>query len=235
MTEFNYVGNELEIFKHAKNWKSYYKSVITPFLGERVLEVGAGIGATTVILCNESIKEWVCLEPDITLKNVIDERIQAHTLPTNCRTSLGTVQSLRKDETFDTILYIDVVEHIEKDRSELNDASEHLNPGGSLIVLSPAHQWLFTPFDQAIGHYRRYSKESLLALSPAKCKLEKFVYLDSVGMFLSLANRLLLQQSMPTVNQIKFWDGWIVPISKIIDPILRFSIGKSVLGIWIRK
>ena len=235
MTEFNYVGNELEIFKHAKNWKTYYKSVITPFLGERILEVGAGIGATTVILHNESIKEWVCLEPDINLKNVIDERIQAHTLPPNCKTRLGTVQSLKKDETFDTILYIDVVEHIEQDGFELNDASEHLNPGGSLIVLSPAHQWLFTPFDQAIGHYRRYSKESLLALSPVKCKLEKLVYLDSVGMFLSLANRLLLQQSMPTVNQIKFWDSWIVPISKKIDAMLRFSVGKSVLGIWVRK
>ena len=235
MTEFSYIGSELEIFAQAKQWKSYYKSIISPFIGEQVLEVGAGIGATTAILCDGGSKKWVCLEPDPQLKSVMDQSIQDGNLPVICNTCLGTIQSMEKEEKFDTILYIDVIEHIENDGLELDCAAKHLNPNGVLIVLSPAHEWLFTPFDQAIGHYRRYSKKTLSAITPENCRLEKMLYLDSAGILLSTANRLLLRQNMPTSKQIKFWDQRIVPISKILDPMLNFSLGKSIVGIWRRS
>ena len=57
-------------------------------------------------------------------------------------------------------------------------------------------------------------------------------YLDAVGMAASLANRLLLRASMPTDGQIKFWDRMLVPVSRVIDPVLARSIGKSVVAIW---
>ena len=234
MTEFSYIGSELEIFAHAKNWKSYYKSLISPFLGEQVLEVGAGIGATTAILCEHTSKKWVCLEPDPNLKGVIDQNIENGSLPAVCESQLGTVASLNNNDLFSSILYIDVVEHIENDEVELEQAALHLKPGGALIVLSPAHNWLFTPFDQKIGHYRRYSKKSLSAITPKNCKLENLYYLDSAGMLLSLGNRVLLRQSMPNIKQILFWDQKIVPLSKILDPLFNYSLGKSILAIWKR-
>ena len=232
MSSFAYIGSELELFAQAKNWKAYYKSIISPYFGEQVLEVGAGIGATTEALCSGNSKRWVCLEPDDSLLKIMDKSIQSGSLPANCSTRLGTIQSLEKHELFDTILYIDVLEHIKNDDIELENAAEHLRPNGSLIVLSPAHQWLFTPFDRAIGHYRRYSKKTLTALTPKNCVLEKIVYLDSAGTLLSTANRILLRQSMPTRSQILFWDQRIVPISKQLDRILNFSLGKSIVGIW---
>lgn len=72
-----------------------------------------------------------------------------------------TLAALPRDSRFDTILYIDVLEHIADDRAELVEAARRLNPGGYLVVLSPAHQWLFTAFDAAIGHVRRYTAKSL--------------------------------------------------------------------------
>jgi hypothetical protein len=117
---------------------------------------------------------------------------------------------------------------------EAQAAAKHLKPGGKLIILSPAHQWLFTPFDKAIGHFRRYSRTSLSKIGPEDCVEVKVIYLDSAGMLLSLANKLLLQQSMPTIKQILIWDRWVVPISKLLDPILFFNLGKSVVGIWKR-
>jgi len=99
-------------------------------------------------------------------------------------------------------------------------------------VLSPAHEFLFTPFDTAIGHFRRYSRASLRASAPDTLRTEKLVYLDAAGMLASAANRLLLQSSMPTERQILTWDRLLVPISRLVDPIFAGRIGKSVLGVW---
>jgi hypothetical protein len=154
-------------------------------------------------------------------------------LPACCQAHSGTVTDLGS-ERFDTFIYIDVLEHIRDDAAELCLAAEHLEPGGRLIVLSPAHQFLYSPFDQAIGHYRRYDREMLGALTPENCRLEKCLYLDSAGLLLSLANRMLLRQSMPTLNQILFWDRQVIPVSKILDRLSGFRYGKSILAIWKR-
>jgi SAM-dependent methyltransferase len=234
MTDVKYIGKELEIFAYASNWKNYYGSLLRPYFGQRVLEAGAGLGATTLTLYDQKVIEWICLEPDKSFYQLLEERIRKKELPAACKAIHGTLTDLDPGDMFDTIIYIDVVEHIENDRAEIEVASQHLKPGGKLIILSPAHEWLFTPFDRAIGHFRRYSRASLSKIGPANCVEVKIVYLDSAGMLLSLANKLLLRQSMPTLKQILFWDRWIIPISKILDTILFYRLGKSVVGIWKR-
>ena len=57
-------------------------------------------------------------------------------------------------------------------------------------------------------------------------------YLDSAGLLASAANRLLLRQSMPTAEQIRFWDRRLVPLSRLLDPLFRHSLGKTVMGVW---
>jgi hypothetical protein len=130
------------------------------------------------------------------------------------------------------IVYIDVLEHIENDVDELSRAATLLKESGHLIVLSPAHQWLYTPFDREIGHYRRYSKKSLIEITPLRLRCVELRYLDSVGMLASLGNRLLLKSSMPTQGQINFWDKRLVPLSIFFDSLLQYRLGKSILGVW---
>lgn len=229
MTESRaYIGSELELFAHAQQWKAYYKNLIAPFFGRRVLEVGAGLGATTIALCDGTQDEWICLEPDPDLL----AQLCSQPLPVCCRPQPGFVTTLASDARFDSILYIDVLEHIADDRAELELASRHLAPGGKLIVLSPAYQFLFSPFDKSIGHYRRYTRSTLSALTPLGCRLVELRYLDSFGLFTSLANRLFLRQPLPTYAQILFWDRWLVPISRLIDPLMGFRFGRSIVGIW---
>ena len=144
----------------------------------------------------------------------------------------GTLAALDPRDRFDSILYIDVLEHISDPKSELRRAAAHLAPGGTLIVLAPAHQWLFTAFDRAIGHFRRYTTRTLAADVPDGLVKEKLVYLDAVGLLASLGNRVLLGSPMPTERQIDFWDGVLVRCSMRLDRWLRYSIGKSVLGVW---
>jgi len=67
VSDFDYVGSELEIFAEAIRWKRYFADEMRPFLGSRVLEVGAGIGGTTRVLCRGSEARWLCVEPDAAL------------------------------------------------------------------------------------------------------------------------------------------------------------------------
>ena len=127
---------------------------------------------------------------------------------------------------------MDVLEHIEDDRGEVARAARHLRPGGHIIALSPAHQWLFTPFDRAIGHYRRYTRSSFGALAPKGSRQARLVYLDSIGLFASLANKLVLKSAMPKPSQVAFWDRVLVRMSRLVDPVLGYSAGKSVLAVW---
>ena len=232
MTDFKYVGSELELFAAVHNWKSYWSSQIRPFIGGDVLEVGAGIGSNTPFLDPGGDRNWVCLEPD---SRLVTQLTQAQEQSQNGRQRevvSGTLQDLDPSQKFDTIIYIDVLEHIENDREELERAKSRLRPGGRIIVLSPAHQRLFTPFDSAIGHYRRYNRAMLRNISPPSLRLERLMYLDSAGLVLSVANLLLLRQSMPTRAQLRIWDRWIIPVSRVLDPCLFNSVGKSIVGIW---
>jgi hypothetical protein len=232
MSSFTYIGEELNLFSAAKNWKSYLRREITPFLGREVLEVGAGLGGTTKFLCHGDFDRWTCLEPDASLAERLGEEIRTGELPSCCEVSVGTLENRTDTERFDTLLYIDVLEHIEDDREELLRGLSFLRPGGRVLVLSPAHQWLFSEFDRAIGHFRRYTRGALRAITPAGATVERLIYLDSVGLLASLGNRLLLKKSMPTARQIGIWDGMMVPLSRALDLVLLHSVGKSVLAVW---
>jgi SAM-dependent methyltransferase len=227
MSGYAYPGGELELFEKARGWKRYWCKRIEPFVHGAVLEVGAGMGANTQALAGLAYRRWVALEPD----RALAERIVP---PEGGRHSVvvGTVESLPASERFDTVLYLDVLEHIREDRAELDRAGAHLTPGGVLVVLAPALPFLFTPFDRRIGHFRRYTKRSLRSIVPPGFSEREMTYLDSVGLLASLGNRLLLRAALPTETQILFWDRWLVPCSVRLDQLLFGAVGKSVLAVW---
>jgi SAM-dependent methyltransferase len=232
--DFAYVGGELGLFARATNWKAYWSSFLRELLRGEVLEVGAGLGVNTVLLADSQAQHWVCLEPDAALLDQTRAAVAAVHGRNRYEFVQGTVADLDGAARFDAVLYIDVLEHIPDDAGELQRAAARLKPGGRLVVLSPAHPWLFTPFDAAIGHHRRYTRRMLRDAGPPGLRLERLRYLDACGLLASLGNRLLLRQSMPTLRQILFWDRVLVPASRVLDRLLCGSLGKSVLGIWAR-
>lgn len=224
-----YVGTELELFREAHAWKAYFKNRLAPYVSGDVLEVGCGLGANTPVFADLKFTSWTCLEPDLAL---LARARASLTDDARLRFLGGTLADAEHGRRYDCILYLDVLEHIEDDAAEAARAAALLNPGGTLCVLAPAHQSLYSPFDAAIGHHRRYSRATLKAAIPAELRLVELRYLDSVGLLASAANRLLLRQSSPTPTQIRFWDGCLVPASRLLDPITGYSLGKSLIGIW---
>jgi 2-polyprenyl-3-methyl-5-hydroxy-6-metoxy-1,4-benzoquinol methylase len=231
MTQFAYIGSELDLFSHATHWKAYWSQRLRSTVGEQVLDVGAGIGSTIRTLHTPKQKRWVALEPDSNLTARLTQDIENGSLPASVEVVTGTLDSLPAGRAFDTILYIDVLEHIEDDRAELIKAERFLSEGGAIVVLSPAHNFFFTPFDTAIGHFRRYDRKSLRAAIPPSLHAESIVYLDSVGMLASLGNKLLLKSAHPTTAQIALWDSWMVPVSRLIDPLTGFNLGKTIVAV----
>ncbi len=232
MKDSTYIGEELTLFKNAVNWKKYWLDSISEFIGGDVLEVGAGIGINTHLILQHQpdIKSIICLEPDPSLADQILGNIEGnHEKVTVLNQYL---KDLSEDVKFDSIVYIDVLEHIQRDAAELRQAQLHLKEGGFLIVLVPAYNSLYSPFDKAVGHYRRYNKKMLNQAVPKDLVNHKLFYLDSVGVLASVANKLFLKQQYPTLEQVRKWDHWIIPVSKIMDKVVFNLFGKSLIGIW---
>lgn len=230
-TSFIYSGTELDLFATARNWKSYWTRVIDPYLGQSVLELGAGIGATALALKHRSYARWLSVEPDAAMVRMLKQAISSGNLSPSHDVVCGTSLDVSGDERFDTVLYIDVLEHIQDDRAELQRVTRLLQPGGHIVIVAPAHNSLYTPFDKKIGHHRRYDKALLRAIVPEELSIRRMQYLDSVGMLASLANKLLLQSDSPTIGQVRFWDSVLVRMSRVTDPLSAYQLGKSIVCI----
>lgn len=226
----HYLGQELDLFVLAHAWRRYWASRLRGSLGRRVLEVGAGIGSSTLELWHGGFERWLAVEPDPDLADKLERRL-APLGPGRPQIHRGTLRSLPSDERFDTALYVDVLEHLEDDSDEVARATARLEPGGRLIALSPGHPWLFSPFDQAVGHMRRYTRRGFATMIGRHLVVERAFHLDAAGALLSLGNRLLLRRSGPNERQIRFWNRVVVPLSRLVDPLLLHRLGRSVVVI----
>ena len=139
---YTYEGTELDLFSQAWHWKAYWGDVVAKYVEGHVLDVGAGIGSTIRVLCNVGQKSWLALEPDANLAERLRQSQRDGRILRSCEVKTGRLSDLSPDRHFDTILYIDVLEHILDDRAEVTRAARHLAPGGHLVVLAPAHQRL---------------------------------------------------------------------------------------------
>lgn len=229
----DYAGQELETFALAANWKGYVRASLAAHIVGDVAEVGAGLGETTkALIGSPQARSWTCIEPDAVMAGTIRAASDAGVYARTVEVHAGTLADLPAGKDFDTVIYIDVLEHIEDDLGELAAAFARLRPGGRIVVLSPAYQFLYCEFDRAIGHFRRYTAKQLCAITPPGARVQTTFYLDSVGMMASAANKLFLRQTMPGRDQVLTWDRLMVPLSRLVDPLIGRSFGRSVVAVW---
>jgi len=222
-----YAGSELDLFEHAHNWKVYWTAMLRPFVHGRVLDAGCGMGVNADLLWNKAVASYTFLEPDARLLDQVPVHVKTPALR-NAERIHGTTSDLR-ERRFDTILYADVIEHIEDSKAKLQRAQEMLAPGGHLLILVPAFQFLYSEFDKAIGHHRRYDKQLMQQELPSGMEILTLRYLDSMGLLLSLGNKWFLKQGEPSAGQIRFWDRNVVPVSRITDKVVMHSFGRSLV------
>ena len=227
--EYSYVGEELEVAKEANNWKKYFSSEIANYITGDILEVGAGIGSNTNELMSKAkaINSWTLIEPDTEFYKIVQSKDFHH----SCEIINGYIDNAQ-DQKYDCILYIDVLEHISNTDDEIKAIIQKLKPGGYLIILVPAYQSLYTEFDKAIGHVKRYNKKQLQKEINNHLEITKLFYLDSVGVCASIVNKVCLKKSNLSKKNISFWDKILVPISRVTDKLTFNLFGKSLVGIY---
>ena len=218
-----YDGWELNFFDDAKNFRNYQWKLIKDKIKKKILEVGPGNCVFLDRYCKIS-KEIFLFEPSENFRIKLSSKIE----------NFKEVKLIKEydNSKYDTIIYLDVVEHIEDDQNEILSAYNRLNKDGYLIINVPAFQFLYTDYDKKIGHYRRYSKSSFKRLLQ-NLNINNFnmSYFDSIGFcliffskYLAVSNKVNLQ------GGVKFWN-FLIPISKILDILLSPLIGKSLMVI----
>ena len=212
------------------NWRRYMKSKLSRHIVSNVLEVGSGVGSTTNTFYDESIKSWTSIEPNIKLYKQMEKNQKKGLISKNIKLSNCYLNETNKTK-FNTIMYIDVLEHIENDKYEVKIASSKIQKNGKIIILCPAYNFLYSRLDYSVGHYRRYTKDQLFNLfDKEKFELQGF-YLDSIGIIANLLNKYLIKSSSPTKIQYFIFNYLIIPISIVTDKLFNYSFGRSVVVI----
>ena len=223
-----YIGQELENFNHASLWRKYTISKVSKFLkGKNVLEVGSGIGSFSEILL-KYVNQLTLVEPDQDYCNFLKKKFQNSTKVKKIYN--GTVSSL-KTEKFDVIIHFQVLEHIEDDNEEILRNLNLLNDNGFLIVCVPSFMSLYSKFDKAVGHFKRYVKDDFSKFTLNKSKIIKMFYIDSSGYIIYKMFGFFLNSEYPNKYMIMIWDKIFIPISIILDKIFFYKIGKNLISI----
>jgi SAM-dependent methyltransferase len=222
----DYPGLELENFDKAVIWRKYIYFLLKRYIKKNVLEVGAGTGSFTRNYEREINK--------ITISDCDEKNFNLCLKKFSDRKNITVVKSCIREinNNFNTILYLNVLEHIEKDFQEINDALDKLENNGHLIILVPAHNKLYSKFDKAIGHIKRYDMIFFKTLDLKNSKIQDLYYLDCMGYFLYFLNKIFFKEEIyPSKFKIFIWDKFFTPISIILDKLLNYKFGKNIMCI----
>ena len=173
---------------HLKNYRRYQYDLIGDYIGKNILEVGSGEkGFTRELVKNKrNIERLISIEPSTTLFELYKDDIS---FPKWVKFESIDLFNMNHEDygTFDTVIFVHVLEHIEKDRDALNHTHKLLEQGGHVLIEVPAVPWLFSVHDEMLGHYRRYNKKMLSdAIDTSKYEILKMWYQDPIGILGSL-------------------------------------------------
>lgn len=206
----------LKRLRAAQRYNQWVWSTFAEWVGDRVLEVGSGIGTITSFLRNRERVVATDSDPHHleVLHRTLDRFPNIEVRNTDWENA-AEVEHLR-DEHFDTILCLNVLEHIERDEDALATFASLLPNGGRLVLQVPAMSSLFGEIDRAVGHYRRYDRDDLAGkLDRAGFAVCEIFYFNLPGIAAWWLNaRVLRRKTVPGVQ---------VRLANLLVPWLQFE------------
>lgn len=221
-----YFGKDLEAMAVARNYYDWIVSEISPFLGQTVAEVGAGCGHLSKLLLKSERSHVYAFEPSPNMFGLLQQAVRSEPRVTAVR---GVLRSYAAGVLFDTVIYINVLEHVCDDAAELKTAFQVLAPGGFLIVFAPALKGLYSDFDRQIGHFRRYSRKELKNLvERSGFTIINSKYFDFAGILPWFLHFVLFKGGMKG-GEVSLYDKLVIPLVRILESRMPPLIGKNVL------
>jgi SAM-dependent methyltransferase len=219
-----YPGKDLEAMSFAVKYHQWILDECRPYLGETVAEVGAGSGSVSRMLLDRGVQHLSAFEPSAEMFPRLEREVRGDARVR----AINDFFSANGHGPFDSIIYVNVLEHIEHDREELATAFAALRPGGHLIVFVPALMWLYGRVDKEIGHFRRYTRPGLRqAAIDAGFIVERIRYFDVAGILPWYVNFVLLGNSF-SAGSVALYDNLVVPVMRRVEGVFTPPIGKNV-------
>jgi glycosyltransferase involved in cell wall biosynthesis len=213
----------------AERYNQWMLQQLAPWLGLRVLEIGSGIGSFTRYLVGRDLVVATELNPRYLriLGNTFDRQTRVEVMPLDLTDFDPGPLAARG---LDTILCFNVLEHVDDDRGALRRLHASLAPRGCLLLLVPAHEWLYGAIDRAIDHHRRYERADLVAkLEDAGFHVEHTQFFNRLGALGWYLNSVILRRTRVPGLQLHL-QNLLVPLLRA-ETALPLPFGLSLIAV----
>ena len=218
----------LDALQGAERYNRWLAELTLPYLGEDPIEGGSGIGTNAALWLELGAERVTVSERDeaalVRLRErfVADPRVRIETI--------DLAHTPRKDHS--AFVALNVLEHIEDDRSALRGAAALVRPGGRVVVVVPAFPFAAGRFDRAIGHHHRYTKSTLAAAyEDAGLEVEKLRYVNAPGLPAWFLSVRLLGLAPQDGMLLRLWDRGVVPVARRVERRITPLFGQSLLAV----
>lgn len=215
----------------ARNYFSWQSRMVSREIGRRVIEVGCGIGNfTETIIDREAV---LGVDVDATCVAQFRSRFsdQQHVQAEVCDVSSEDFLGLTEFGA-DSCIALNVLEHIRDDQKALANMASVVKPGGSIVLLLPAFSSLYGPIDRNLGHYRRYSQDSIRETAKSLgLVISKLSFVNFAGFFGWWMNARVLKLEAQSPKQIGVFDRWLVPMMSRVEKRIEPPLGQSLLAV----
>jgi 2-polyprenyl-3-methyl-5-hydroxy-6-metoxy-1,4-benzoquinol methylase len=219
----------LQSMRRARGLNRWILEQFRPYLGQRVLEAGCGIGNFTELLLDR--ERLLCIDNDPLYVEMLQWRLGHLENITTTRMDLADAAAIGslKGERIDTIVCLNVLEHIAPDEDVLRAYCDLLEPGGHAIILVPAHPSLYGPCDEALGHVRRYTQVELHSkMQAAGFEMVSMHEFNRMGVAGWWWNKKMGRRDL-NPGQMRLFE-WLLPIAKGMEA-LKLGRGLSLIGV----
>ncbi len=231
-TQEAYAASDLETMQEARRYAAHLFSLFRPHIGSRVLEVGSGIGTMSRPLADLA-QLVVGIEPNMNCAVRVQQVMRNHP-----RFTLRTCHLEECDPAelasfnFDTVLCVNVLEHIEDDVAALRTFRDAVVPGGRVLIFVPAVQAAYGPLDAELGHHRRYSAASLgKAFGAAGLDLRLLRYTNPIGLLGWMFNAHVTKSRAHSLTQVRLFETLVAPWALPLERVLRPPVGLSLVAV----
>jgi SAM-dependent methyltransferase len=203
---------------------------VRPWVGRRVLEIGAGVGTMSAFLMNGAHERVVLTDTDPHYLERLRERYARYPHVGVAKLRLPTFEPDLAREAFDSIICLNVLEHVRDDMLSLNTMFRLLAPGGRLVLLVPSLPAIYGALDEALGHFRRYTPTELRRkYAGAGFRMRHLEYFNLAGVpGWWLTGRVLRRRLIPT-GSLRWYDA-LVPLFRL-EQWLPWRLGQSLIAI----
>lgn len=220
---------ELEILATMPNYYAWIMDVFRPFVRGQVIEYGAGTGTFSRLLAPLADR-LMLVEPSASLSGELRRAFSENPKIEVVTDSLEQHAARIGASAFDSVVMVNVLEHIENDAQALADLFRILRPGGRLLVFVPALQGLMSKLDRLFGHFRRYHRDDLVnKVASAGGKAQLCRYFDLFGILPWFVLNKLMGATSFNPSLVAVHDKLVVPLSRAVEGVIAPPVGKNLI------